>query len=69
MSSQSNNLNNKRSYKQREYKHFTLESATTEAKRLAAVSGKEVYILDALTCIKLNKYIIENCEETTDNPF
>ena len=50
-------------------KHFTLKSATTEAKRLAAVSGKEVYILDALTCIKVNKYIIENCEETTDNPF
>lgn len=51
------------------YKHFTLKSATTEAKRLAAVSGKEVYILDALTCIKVNKYIIENCQETTDNPF
>lgn len=51
------------------YKHFTLEGATTEAKRLADVSGKEVYILEALTCVKLNKYIIENCKETTDNPF
>ena len=51
------------------YKHFTLESATKEAKRLADVSGKDVYILEALTCVKLNKYIIENCEETTDNPF
>lgn len=51
------------------YKHFTLESATKEAKRLADVSQKEVYILEALTCVKLNKYIIENCYETTDNPF
>lgn len=51
------------------YKHTTLESATTEAKRLADVTGKEVYILEAKTSIKLNKYIIEDCQEEEVYPF
>ena len=52
------------------YKHHSLESATTEAKRLADVTGKEVYILEARNCVKLNKYLIESCdEEIPDCPF
>lgn len=53
------------------YKHTTLESAMTEAKRLADVTGKEVTILEAKTSVKVNKYIIEDLTEPfiEDNPF
>ena len=53
------------------YKHTTLESAMTEAKRLADVTGKEVTILEAKTSVKVNKYIIEDLTESfiEDNPF
>lgn len=52
------------------YKHTTLESATTEAKRLADVTGKEVTILEARNSVKVNKYIIESFDDVnSDFPF
>lgn len=52
------------------YKHTTLESAITEAKRLADVTGKEVTILEARNSVKVNKYIIESFDDgKLDCPF
>ena len=47
------------------YKHISEESALTEAKRLAELTGKEVFILTTTKVVSLKKFDIIDltCEE------
>jgi hypothetical protein len=52
------------------YKHDSLESAETEAKRLASLFNKKAYILCTIKSIEDNKYTIEDCRPNdSDLPF
>ena len=52
------------------YKHQTQESAEKEAKRLAKLTGKKVFILQAQKCIELNEFKETYLREfDDDNPF
>lgn len=53
------------------YKHETLESAETEAKRLATLFGKKTYILCTVKSIEDTQYKVEDCRpnEVGNLPF
>jgi|JI10StandDraft_1071094.scaffolds.fasta_scaffold150024_5 hypothetical protein len=43
------------------YKHDTLLSAETEAKRLAQIHGKKTYVLATVKSFEVNQFNIEDC--------
>lgn len=52
------------------YKHENLESAETEAKRLATLFKKKAYVLCTIKSVKDTQYKIEDCRpDGSDLPF
>lgn len=52
------------------YKHHDLESAETEAQRLAKLTNKKVYVLTTIKSYKLSEFYIEdNRPDINDLPF
>ena len=52
------------------YKHLTIESADTEAKRLAKLLNKKVYVLCTIKSFELNEFKVNDCRpENDDLPF
>lgn len=52
------------------YKHETIESAETEAKRLAKLYGKKAFVLCSLKSFEVNEFTVEDCRpDMYDLPF
>jgi hypothetical protein len=52
------------------YKHSNLESAETEAKRLAKTYGKKAFVLCSLKSFEIIEFKVEDCRpENCDLPF
>lgn len=48
------------------YKHSTLESAETEAKRLSKQYGKKAYVLCSLKSFEIVEFKVEDCRPDVD---
>lgn len=52
------------------YKHETLASAETEAKRLSKKLGQKAFVLATLKSFEVNEFTINDCRpETEELPF
>ena len=52
------------------YKHSSIESAETEAKRLAKLLSKKAYVLCSIKSFEINEFKIEDCRpDNNDLPF
>lgn len=54
------------------YEHQSYDEAMTEAKRLARLLGKRVYVLEAVHCVEYEQFKISNLHEYNkddDLPF
>ena len=52
------------------YKHTTLESAETEAKRLSKLYGKKAFVLCSLKSFEIVEFKVEDCRPDDDDlPF
>jgi len=52
------------------YQHLNSDSAETEAKRLAELTGKKTFVLCTIKSFELSKFKIEDCRpENDDLPF
>ncbi|MDP3443095.1 MAG: hypothetical protein Q8T08_09585, partial [Ignavibacteria bacterium] len=52
------------------YKHSTLESAETEAKRLSKLNRKKAFVLCSLKSFEIIEFTVEDCRPDVDDlPF
>ena len=51
------------------YKHDTIESAETEAKRLAKMYKRKAYVLCTIKSIEINEFIVKDLRPDGDLPF
>jgi len=51
------------------FTHASIDNAETEAKRLAKLLEKKVYILASIKSIEVNEFKIEDCRADDDLPF